>query len=152
MRYYQKQRNIPATNQTHFHNLHQTGMDPLLQQCTNGFLTSSNPITTTTIPKTIAPVTRHHLLQILSLHGSLIQENPASNLHPPLHLTHRESKLLITTPEELSSLLHCLHHHRIIQTGEHHIRRNLYHCLHRGILWNLLTGEQYLLPRVRGRR
>jgi len=137
MRYYQKQQNTHATN------LHQTGMDPLQQQYTNGFPTSSNPTTTLTItPTTIAPLTRHHLLRILSLHVSLIHENPASNPQPLQHLTCRESKLLIITQEELSSLLHCLHHHR----------RNLYLFLRRGTLWNLLTGEQYLLPHVRGRR
>lgn len=148
MRYYQKQQNTPATNQTHLHNLHQMGMDLLQLQYTNGFPTSSNP----TITITIAPVTRHHLLQILSLRVSHILENPASNLHPLLHLSRRESKLLIITPEELSSLLHCLNRCRRIQAGEHHIVRILYLCHRRGTSWNLLTGERYLLPRVRGRR
>jgi hypothetical protein len=129
MRYYQKQQNTPATNQTHLLNLHQMGMDPLQQQYTNGFPTSSNPIITTT---TIAPVTRHHLLQILSLHGSLIHENPAFNLHSLLHLSHRESKLLIITPEELSSLLHCLHRLRSIQTRKHHLHWTLNLCPHQG--------------------
>ena len=140
MRYCRKQQNTLATNQTLSLSLHQMGMDPLQRRCTTGSPTFSNRPIAITITHNNHLLLLLILLNLLSLHVSIILESPASKPSPLLHLTRRGSSLPIRGEPS-----------RLLRRRRRILRRILLLFRRRGTSWSPLTGERYRLRHARGR-